>query len=120
MNYDLVTFVTEREHQITYLQTCARCKYSVQPAHSCSLVRIFTESILYILIAKDEKFLHADNKDSNQTARMRRLIRVSVGCTFPKVSFLILWLNYSCLPPVSVPSCCLCLTLLVQSVSSVL
>ena len=30
-------------------------------------------------IAKDAKFLHADNEDSNQTARMRRLIWVFVG-----------------------------------------
>ena len=32
-----------------------------------------------IWIAKDVKFLHADNDDSNQTARMRSLIRVIVG-----------------------------------------
>ena len=29
--------------------------------------------------AKDAKFLHADNEDSDQTARMRRLIRVFVS-----------------------------------------
>ena len=29
-------------------------------------------------IAKDEKFLHADNEGSDQTARMRSLIRVFV------------------------------------------
>ena len=30
-------------------------------------------------IAKDPKFLRVDNEDSNQTARMRRLIWVFVG-----------------------------------------
>ena len=30
------------------------------------------------MIAKDAKFLHADNEDSDQTARMRKLIRVFV------------------------------------------
>ena len=32
-------------------------------------------------IAKDAKFLHWDNEDSDQTARMRILIWVFVGCT---------------------------------------
>ena len=41
-----------------------------------------------IWIAKDAKFLHADNEDSNQTARMRRLIWVFVGRTWQKVRFL--------------------------------
>ena len=41
-------------------------------------------------IAKDAKFLHADNEDSNQTARMRRLIWVFVGRTCQKVRFLTL------------------------------
>ena len=31
--------------------------------------------------AKDVKFLHADNKDSDQTAQMRSLISVIVGRT---------------------------------------
>ena len=39
-------------------------------------------------IDKNAKFLHAVNEDSNQTARMRRLIWVFVGGTCRKVRFL--------------------------------
>ena len=45
-------------------------------------------------IAKDTKFLHADNEDSDQTARMRRLIWVFFGRTCQKVRFLTLRLIY--------------------------
>ena len=41
-------------------------------------------------IAKGAKFLHADNEDSDQTARLRRLIWVFVGRTCEKVRFLTL------------------------------
>ena len=54
-----------------YLQACAHNKDSGQPAHLRSLIRIFSG---YIWIAKDAKLLHADNEDSDQTARMCRLI----------------------------------------------
>ena len=43
-------------------------------------------------IAKNAKFLHAPNDDSDQPARMRRLIRVVVGRTYQKVRFLKLWI----------------------------
>ena len=43
---------------------------------------------------KNAKFLHADNKDSDQTAQMRRLIWVFVGCTCRTVHFLTLKLIY--------------------------
>ena len=39
-------------------------------------------------IANDAKFLQTDNEDSNQTARMRRLIWIFVGRTCQKVRFL--------------------------------
>ena len=39
-------------------------------------------------ILNSQKFLHADNEDSDQTARMRRLIWVFVGRTCKKVRFL--------------------------------
>ena len=45
-------------------------------------------------IAKDAKFLRADNEDSDQIARMRRLIRVFVGRTCRKVRFLTLQLKW--------------------------
>ena len=47
-------------------------------------------------IAKDAKCLHGDYEDSNQTARMRRLIWVFVGRTCLKVRFLPLRLIYEC------------------------
>ena len=43
-------------------------------------------------IAKDAKFLHANNKDSEQTAWMRRLIVVSVGRRCREVCFLLTWI----------------------------
>ena len=45
-----------------------------------------------ILIAKDAKVLDADKEDSDQTARMRSLIRLFFGRTCQKVRFLTLWL----------------------------
>ena len=40
------------------------------------------------MLAKDAKFLHVDNEDSNQTALLRSLIRVFVGRKRQKVRFL--------------------------------
>ena len=60
-----------------------------QPAYSSSIISIFTWGIV---IAKDATFLHADNEDSDQTVRMRRLIWVSVGSKCQTVGFLTLWL----------------------------
>ena len=36
---------------------------------------------------QDAKFLHTDNEDSDQTAQIRRLIRVFVGRMCQKVRF---------------------------------
>ena len=56
---------------------------------------VWSESSLCAFwIAKDAKFLHADNEDSDQTARMRRLIWVFVGRTCQKVPLLALKLIY--------------------------
>ena len=44
------------------------------------------------------QFLHADIEDSDQTARMHRLIWVFVGHTCQKGSFQTLWLIFSTLP----------------------
>ena len=46
-------------------------------------------------IAKDAKFPQADNEESDQTVRMRKLIWVFVGRTVcQKVRFLKLWLKF--------------------------
>ena len=47
------------------------------------------------LVTKDGKFLHADNEDSDPTARMRRRIWVFVGRPFQMVRFLPLRLKQS-------------------------
>ena len=64
----------------------------VRPAKSQISLRIravWSESSLGAFwIAKDARFLHADNEDSDQTAQMRRLIWVFVGRTCQKVHFL--------------------------------
>ena len=39
-------------------------------------------------IAYDAKFLHAENEDSDQTARMRKLIWAFVGRAYPAFHFL--------------------------------
>ena len=54
----------------TYLRTCAHIEDTYQPVHSRRLIRIFTGAFW---IAKDAKFSHADNEDSDQTAWIRRL-----------------------------------------------
>ena len=48
-------------------------------------------------MAKDTKFLDVDNEDSDQTARMRRLILVIVWCTCQEVRFLTIRLVSACM-----------------------
>ena len=59
-------------------RTCAPSEDSDQPAHSRSLIRIFTGRFL---ITEDATCIHADNEDPDQTVRMRRLIWVFVSST---------------------------------------
>ena len=73
-----------KEGIATYLRKCAPSKDSDQPAHSRSLIRIFTDRIL---IAKDATFLGADKEDSKQTASLRRLVQVFAVRNCPKVFF---------------------------------
>ena len=73
---------TPKRHKL-YLRTCAPSEDSDQTAHAES-------SLGAILIVKDAKFLQADNKRSDQTARMRRLNWVYVVRTYQKVHFLTL------------------------------
>ena len=51
------------QRQKTYFRTWAPSKDSDQPAHSHSLIRIFTGRILFY--SKDAKFLPVDNADSD-------------------------------------------------------
>ena len=52
---------------------CVPSEDSDQPGHQSSLCAQW--------VAKDPSFLHADSKDSDQTGRMPRLIRVFAGRT---------------------------------------
>ena len=72
--------VNEETDQITQTTTsdnvpsaCAPRKDSDQPMQADE------SSLVAFWISKDAKFLHANNKDSDQTTRMRRLISVFVG-----------------------------------------
>ena len=56
----------EQQRQKTFLQTRESSEDSDQPAHSRSLIRIFTGRIF--MIAKGAKFLHADNEDWSDCA----------------------------------------------------
>ena len=65
---------------------------NVHPAKiqiSLRIRAVWSESSLGTFwVVKDAMFLHADKEDFNQTARMRSLIWVFVGCTYQKVCFL--------------------------------
>ena len=78
--------------QKMYLRTCALSEYSDQLAQSNQNL-----SLRIFRIAKDAKFLHANNKDSGQNVCIRRLIYVFVGRTCQKVRFLKLWSILLCL-----------------------
>ena len=63
------------------------------PSNMCA--RIHTESSLGAFwVAKGAKFFHAENVESDQTVRMRKLIWVFVGHTCQKVRFLTVSLDY--------------------------
>ena len=56
--------------------------HSTRPQISLGIRPIWSESPLCVQwVAKDTWFLHADSKDSDQTGRMPRLIRVFAGRT---------------------------------------
>ena len=67
--------------------------YQVPKRKNCILTVWLVSSLDTFWIAKNAKFLHADNEDSNQPARMRRLIWVCVWRNCQKVRFLTLRLT---------------------------
>ena len=75
------------QRQERTLGQCASSDDSDQPVHSA----VWSESSLGALLAKGAKFLHADNKDSDQIARVRRMIWVCVWltskCPFSHIAF---------------------------------
>ena len=58
----------------------------------CNEVSLYSLGAFWV--SKDAMFLHADNEDTGQTARMRRLIWVFVENTCQKVRFLSLRLQW--------------------------
>ena len=74
MHFDVFAFfirLCEPKREKTLLRTCAPIEDSDRPARSRRLIRIYLGAFW---ITKDAKFLHVNNEDSDQTARMRRLI----------------------------------------------
>ena len=67
-----------------YFRTCAPSEDSDQPAHSRSLIRIFTGHIL------DSQWCQVSSCGQQWLIRLRWLIWVFVGCTYHKVLFLML------------------------------
>ena len=74
----------EPQRKKPYLRTCAPSKDSDQPAHLCSLIRIFTGGIL------DSRGCKVSSCGQRRLIRLRWLILVFVGHTCHKVRFLTL------------------------------
>ena len=83
----MYTNMHERQRQKKYLLTRVSSEDSDQPAHSCSLIRLFFGRIKDSQCCNDVKFLHADNKDYPCS-----LTGFFVGRKCRKVRFLTLWL----------------------------
>ena len=66
---------------------CAQNKDSNQPAYRQSLIRVFLVRMKTLCIFTIQIM---PSEDSDQTARMRRLIRIFAGSTYPEVRFLTL------------------------------
>ena len=81
-------WVNVRNRTFRHVQ-CTSSKDSDQPARSRS-----EPSLGAFWIAKHAIFLHADNRDSDQTARRRRLNRIFVGRTCQRGHFLTLRLIF--------------------------
>ena len=72
-----------------YLRTCAPSEDSDQPVHPRSLIWVLARRS----VDSSPMFLHADIKESDQTVRMRKPIRVFALYTCHKVHCLMLRLN---------------------------
>ena len=57
------------------------------PSGMCAQQRFRSACAFALLVAKNAKFLHADNEGSEETARMRRLIWIFVRRTCQKLRF---------------------------------
>ena len=80
-------YILSRNVRKRTFRTCASSKIQI----SLRIRAVWSKSSMDAFsTAKDAMFLHAYNEESDQTVRMRRLIRVFVGRTFQNVRFLIL------------------------------
>ena len=71
---------------------CAHCPAKTD---QLGIHPVWSESLLCAqYVAKDPSILCVDNKDSDQTGRMLRLIWVFAGCTCHFVGFVIRWLIF--------------------------
>ena len=79
MNLKDCRMIIEPPHDKTNRMICVPSEDSVQPGHPPSQIRVFTGTQW---VAEDPMFLHVDDKDSDQTGRMPRLIWVFAGHTY--------------------------------------
>ena len=84
--------IFESAHDKTYIKTCRTSKDSDQPVHSPSMAKV----LLYPSLDNTETVegIYVISNDSDQIARIRRLIRVLAGRTSLIVSFVVRWLNF--------------------------
>ena len=78
--------VIERQHNMTNKMTCAPSEDSDQPGHPPSLIRV-------IAVRMRKSWILEHTAKTDQTAQMRRLIRIFARRTFNFVSFIVLRLN---------------------------
>ena len=81
-------------HVCTYLKIKWTTASGNITSDMCAKWRFRSDCAFADNVGKDAKFLHADNEDSYQTARKRRLIWVFDRCTCKKVRFLTLRFKY--------------------------
>ena len=91
MNISEIKKITiESQRKKMYLLTCASNKLSNQPAHLRSVISVF---VVRMKNSASMAIQNMTSEDSDQTARMRSLIRIFAGHTCPKLSFLTLRVN---------------------------
>ena len=87
--FAVIRSICETKRQKTYLQACAPSKDSDQPAHLCSLIRIFTGPIQDRQGCKvsscTQLILWSDSMDAQAD------LSVFLGPTYLKIRFLLLW-----------------------------
>ena len=85
-------------HDKANKMACVPSEDSDQPGHVPRLMGVFAHDQW---VAKERSLLRADREDSDQTGQMPRLIWVFAGCTCHFVGFVMHWLKYFLISPLS-------------------